>query len=180
MHDVYIYFLRDGDLSGRTGSCPAVFLCIFIFAVPSHAALDAAPRLHSSTCFPNHGRGRVSRQTFRTFAMSRFMQIVSLTYVGNGFDRSAKPSVFRRVPLYIYFPGLIDAARRPTGTPAGDSGQQICYASSHTNPCVYATNRRSCSVVGTHCMASIFNGYIGLYEPIPFIGNLPVPKPSLR
>ena len=35
-------------------------------------------------------------------------------------------------------------------------------------------NRRSCSVVGTSCIAAIFNGYIGLYEPIPFIGNLPV------
>ena len=44
--------------------------------------------------------------------------------VGNGFDRSAKPSVFRRVPLYIYFPGLRDAARRPTGTPAGDSREK--------------------------------------------------------
>ena len=36
------------------------------------------------------------------------------------------------------------------------------------------TNCRSCSVVGTHCKAAIFNGYINSYETIPFVGNLPV------
>ena len=38
---------------------------------------------------------------------------------------------------------------------------------------------RSCSVIGTHCKATIFNGYIKSYASLPFIGNLPVPKPSL-
>ena len=40
--------------------------------------------------------------------------------------------------------------------------------------------RRSCSVVGKCCKATIFNGYIKLCKSLPFIGNqtLFVPKPS--
>ena len=33
---------------------------------------------------------------------------------------------------------------------------------------------RSCSVIGTFCKASIFNGHIKLYESLLFVGNLPV------
>ena len=35
-------------------------------------------------------------------------------------------------------------------------------------------NRRSCSVIETHCKATIFNGYINLLMSLPFVGNLPV------
>ena len=36
------------------------------------------------------------------------------------------------------------------------------------------TYRRSCSVIGTFCIATIFNGYINLLMSLPFVGNLPV------
>ena len=75
---------------------------------------------------------------------------------------------------HIYFPGLIDAARRPTGTPAGESREKAGQLRPTHNTCARVKNRRSCSVIGTICIATIFNGYIKLCESQPFIGNLPV------
>ena len=54
---------------------------------------------------------------------------VILANVGNGFDRSV-PRTLVMFPYnnprshHVYFPGLHDAARRPTGTPAGDSREK--------------------------------------------------------
>ena len=75
---------------------------------------------------------------------------------------------------------LIDAARRPTGTPAGSAARNAGSYVPHITP-AWKLRTAAHAPLSEHCIMLPFSmGYMELYESIPFIGNLPVPKPSLR